>query len=615
MNLDWLSCELQKCNSIEKKIACLDQKVHVPAWARCDSTPIEALILRELVAMGQLVKGQDIAALIKDLEPVERFYQEMGGLVGYQALMLRHISGEGIEEEPQIYQCPTGRDLFECNSQVESWVADGIDALPHLAELYPVGGAADRLRLVDPVSQVPMPAACLQFQGKTLLEWLIEDLQAREYLYYQKHGRQVVTPIAMMTSSEKDNHAQILKLCEEKRWFGRPKSSFFLFCQPLVPVVNRQGNWVMGGAGRLLLKPGGHGAIWKLAKDQGVFQWLKGQGRHQILVRQINNPIAGADYGLLAFSGIGWREKKAFGFASCQRQIHAAEGMNVLVQQGERQCLTSVEYCDFTRKGIEDVPMEEGSIYSKFPSNTNVLFADIDAISSAVDRMPLPGMIVNFKKIAFVNAEGELKEEEMARLESTMQNIADVFDASQAFLTYHHRRKTISTIKKEWDQVSPPLETAEGCLWDMYCNAHELLETYCQFSLPPLASFGEGPRFQMSYHPSLGPIYATIGRKLRRGRLAEGSTLCLKIAQLDAEDLDVSGHLTIEAVCPMGHLDEEGKLCYSDRGGACVLRRVRVAGRCEIILHEGSSFEAVDVEFASDVRIEVLKGEHLRISR
>ena len=35
------------------------------------------------------------------------------------------------------------------------------------------------------------------------------------------------------------------------------------------------------------MKPGGHGVIWKLMIDAGVFDWLASQGREAAIVRQI----------------------------------------------------------------------------------------------------------------------------------------------------------------------------------------------------------------------------------------------------------------------------------------------------------------------------------------
>lgn len=54
--------------------------------------------------------------------------------------------------------------------------------LPDLGEIYPLGGSADRLGLVDPVTGECLPAAMLPYCGRTLLEGLIRDLQVY-YLY------------------------------------------------------------------------------------------------------------------------------------------------------------------------------------------------------------------------------------------------------------------------------------------------------------------------------------------------------------------------------------------------------------------------------------------------
>jgi hypothetical protein len=53
--------------------------------------------------------------------------------------------------------------------------------------------------------------------------------QAREYLYWQLTGRQVTTPLAVMTSDAKGNHARITRVMERNGWFGRDPASFKLF--------------------------------------------------------------------------------------------------------------------------------------------------------------------------------------------------------------------------------------------------------------------------------------------------------------------------------------------------------------------------------------------------
>lgn len=98
----------------------------------------------------------------------------------------------------------------------------------------------------------------------------------------------------------------MLNLLSQLDYFGRGRSAFRLFCQPLVPVVSAEdGTWPTPDPLEPIMKPGGHGVIWKLMLDCNVFAWLKGLGRKAAVVRQISNPLAGTDTTLLALAGAG----------------------------------------------------------------------------------------------------------------------------------------------------------------------------------------------------------------------------------------------------------------------------------------------------------------------
>ncbi len=647
--LESLTLQLKQCTAAQGRLAVLDQDPVVSTFLSRRSflntciaglSSEGSLVMKSLVAIEQaervtegfdaLTLEEGLRSLIAQLLPVERFYSEVGGIVGYQSIMLRFLLKADIFQEPHLYHRPQGLDLTQETEEVRKSVLEGILSLPLMAEIYPIGGAADRLRLCDPITKVALPAAKLPFFGKTLLEGLIIDLQAREYLHYKLFSRQVTVPVAMMTSQEKDNHSQILSVCQELNWFNRSSSSFAFFSQSGVPVMDTSGNWCILAPCKLLLKPGGHGVMWKMAKDQGVFDWLTRLNRKKLLVRQINNPIAGCDHGLLALTGIGCSQNKVFGFASCPRQVKSAEGVNVLIEKRKGYCLTNIEYCDFAECGIEDVPVEQESSYSLFPSNTNILFADIENVLRVIEDHPIPGLIVNVKKTSYQDEKGEMQERAIARLESTMQNIADYFvgKSAPAFLTYNERRKTISTTKREFQLGSSLLETPEGCYLDFLHNAHELLSKYCHFSMPPFFESEKGPSFHFTYHPALGPLYGVIAQKLRGGRIKEGSECQLNISEIDVEKLGVEGSLRIQAENIMGHCDEAGVLIYSERVGRCILKNVIVRNKgvnhdvcnlfwkneiarlesCEIILQGTSEFIAENVILEGNMRIEVPSG-------
>jgi hypothetical protein len=358
-----------------------------------------------------------------------------------------------------------------------------------------------------------------------------------------------------------------------------------------------------------VLKPGGHGAIWKLARDEGIFRWLEQWGRKKILVRQINNPIAGLDYGLLAFCGIGCKKEMHFGFASCPRLLQAAEGVNVLVEREKRVVLTNIEYCDFAKFGIEDLPLKKGEPYSRFSSNTNILFADLQAVSDAVDACPFPGLLINLKNGSYTTANGERVEEPMARLESTMQNIADVFveeresalATKRTFITYNRRHKTISTAKKAFVPGRPWQETPENCFFDLLTANRELL-LECGFQLPPLRTLEEyleqGPEFLFLYHPNLGPLYSSIRKKLCGGALALGSELLLEMADFQAVNLNVQGSLQVVA---------------EDSRSQCVLENVTIENQ-GVDWGRSRPFWKMELDRRETIQI-ILKGQSRLIAR
>ncbi len=574
---------------------------------------LEAIVKASLRLINQEEKS------LNDLLAVEQFYSEMGGIVGYHSLMLDNLLSLDKKEESAgiSYRLPPWTDITEETPEVRSLIVEGLRHLPEMAEIYPAGGAADRLRLQDEKTGEFLPGAQLMFKGKTLLASLIDDVSAREYLYYKLFGKQVTTPLALMTSLEKNNHSRLLGICEENGWFGRPRDSFRFFCQPMVPTMNAQGKWLSTGASQLFMKPGGHGVIWKLARDEKVFDWLYSLGRTKTLVRQINNPIAGVDYGLLAFSGAGWRSGKAFGFGCCPRLPNAAEGMDVIKKQGGKEVLTNIEYCHFQKVTVKDG--------EKFPANTNLLFADLKAVEEVVSNTPIPGVLINLKKTQIIDENNQAREEEVARLESTMQNLGDYIPADNSFVTLQKRHKTIAAIKRRYKPGASLLETPEGSFLDVLKNGRELLTERCHFEVPPL---NETPSFIFLYHPSLGPLYSVISQKLRGGRLAEGAELQITLAELNAEELDVEGSLLIHAESPMGHTDPTGKVVYSKQTGKCTLKNVKVRNQgidpsapnllwkneiarkeaCEIRIEGDGEFYAENLTLSGPVHVVVYAG-------
>lgn len=673
-DLKSLSSHLQTAVSISEKIAILNEWEDVKSYFSQKnpflsiSLSLEAeYVVKAIVAIGQgpivfnmngVEKNYEepLNTLVNQLIEIENFYIQLGGIVGYYLTFLDLIkeAKQSTKDKNCVYLHPEGVRIDQKNHFLNSILKKGLENLPMTAEIYPVGGAGDRLNLKDEKTDTPLPSAILEFNGRSLIEELIRDLQAREYLYFKLFGEQLSTPIGLMTSEEKNNHQHILDICHRCQWFGKSPKSFFIFRQPLVPVITINGDWSLSAPLKLNLKPGGHGVIWKLAKDKGLFDWLNRQGYKKSLIRQINNPIAGIDDSLVALIGLGTEGNRAMGFVSCERLLNTAEGTNVLIEVKQKEnfsyCITNIEYTEFSKKGIADSPTKPGSLYSAFPSNTNILFVDIASIIDALKICDIPGKLINLKtKVPFRDAQGNVTQIEGGRLESTMQNIADFFVDTfpkeltkekikqdlRTFIAFNERKKTISTTKVSYHPGESPIGTPEQAYYDVLLNNRELFAA-CSFALPSLNAIEEylenGPSFNISYHPALGPFYSIIQQKIRKGRLNNGSELILEIAEVDIHDLDINGSVIITAKEPLGYKDANGILKYG-RESRCRLHHIVVNNKginyhsdnifwknhiqrketLKIILNEGAEFFAENVVFSGSYVYEVPAFHSLKV--
>lgn len=610
--VDWLKNQhkkltylLQQCNQFsqqEKKISFLYSLVEIKNFFSKQNNlkkNIEALsrqdqlIFLYFIASGQAVRlfpevssdhieTQKLNNVLPTLRDLENFYSMIGGILGYQITILKLLLDESAHIEYDLFP-PEGIDISQCSSEVNSYIIEGVMQQNIFAEIYPIGGIGDRFKCSSLSAETSVPTARVPFLGRTLLEGLIRDLQGREYLYYLITDKQLITPIILMTSEE-DNHSHIFNICREKQFFGRTKEKIFFLSQPLVPTFTKWGHWCLKNEITFLCKPGGHGAIWKLALDSGGFSWLQKMGRKKILIRQINNPIAGCDYGILAFAGIGAYKDASFGFASCLRQIKTKEGVNVVKYSPrlQKSILSCIEYCDFEKYQMSDIAVNPSSIYSSFPSNTNIIFGDIATLRIATRQMPYPNFIINFKEDIHFSQEKTLVTEKIARLESTMQHISEapiIVNSNTTYLTLHDRKKTISAVKRYQQEAEDSLETVEGGFSDLLHNNLLLLQNHCNWKLE--FNLCENLNFFPTiflYHPALGPLYSIISQKLTSGIFYKKSELQLEIAEIFMNKISIEGSLIIKAKNIMGHWKDK-KLIFSSKVGKCIFQNVQIKNK------------------------------------
>ncbi|XWS65818.1 hypothetical protein CRYUN_Cryun05aG0146300 [Craigia yunnanensis] len=394
---------------------------------------------------------------------------------------------------------PTGCDLsqnIEYASQAALW---GVEGLPDLGQIYPLGGSADRLDLVDPDTGECLPAAMLPYCRRTLLEGLIRDLQLC--------GKRCITPVAIMTSSTKNNHEHIASLCERLGWFGRGRLSFQLFEQPLVPAVSAEdGQWLIRKPFVPVYKPGDHDVIWKLAYDKGIFQWFYDHGRKGATVRQVRN------WGLLPASGTQGLQKESM-FELRRRTLmgsghmvcHALSTLSLISLESQADLLHLIE----------------------FPANTNILYVDLPSAelvaSTRSERSQLYiRIILETSTVSLV-----------AGWSALYKGVEDKLDT---FIVYNKRRRVTSSAKKKRKHADMSLhQTPDGSLLDIMRNAYDLL-SQCDIDLPEVEEndkyVDSGPPFLIFFHPALGPLWEVTRQKNDLNFLVNSSMVFISISGL-----------------------------------------------------------------------------------
>ncbi len=580
-----------KSQSLVKLSAVQSFKDHYPEVYSTIETlePQFREVLFKAILLGQehiIIAKQSPAYLnnlAEKLLEMDQFYLTLGGILGYQA-SIEELIAEKSDSQVYDIEPPEKYDLQDEGVTLDQYIIEGLQRQSELCEIWPCGGAADRLGLKDSKTEREYPAACFSFSGWTLLERLVRDLEAREYLYNKCFGLKVQIPIVIMTSLEKNNYEEISAICEENQWFGRSPKLVRIVIQPSVPTFDRQGKWICDEKGEMIFRPGGHGVLWRLLEKSRSFEFLKELGVTKGVVRQINNPVAGLDSGILALVGYGLIHQKKFGFTSCPRVSQMHEGVNVVKifkdqNQKERRAISNIEYCDFS--ALEKVDCEKS-----FPANANTLFVDLACVQAAQRRHPFPGLILNFKTKRDNRAS--------ARLESTMQNISDsiqMIEENSVFVTYNKREKTLSAIKRQKQGEEDDLrETPESAFFAMMKEAHGLLES-CGMALPKWDH--KTPPIYFSYHPALGPLYSIIRQKIRGGQMTRGSLLNLEIAEIFLENVRLDGSLRIETSYVM------------HQSASCALSNVQVQGEVDISLGRNAHLVAENVVILEPFHIKV----------
>jgi len=380
-----------------------------------------------------------------------------------------------------------------------------------------------------------------------------------------------------MTSYEKDNHQKMLIFLDENHYFGRSKESFIIEPQPLVPLISEKKEFVFSEKMTLMMKPFGHGALWPLLLTHHFFEHFKKLGKTKAFIRQVNNPIAGIDDGLMRFLSHCLQKKVFWGFATCEKKVGSEEGMIVEKKEKDQLRIVNIEYTDFQKEGIQEKGVD-GSDISIYPANTNLLFVDLNYMQLVIQEHPFAKMILNMKTEIVVNGE----KYKAGRLELLMQGLADYLNKEQVLVTKNYREKTIAPTKRLKPKDGSYSDTPLAAYYLFQKNYHFLLEE-CGFKIPQLRAFESYIQKDMplhiDLHASLGPMFSAICKKIANGSMKLFSELQLQLSDARIDQMDLDGSFVVIATDPFGKKNLEKNIYYSNNTGRLIMENVKIENK------------------------------------
>ena len=239
-----------------------------------------------------------------------------------------------------------------------------------------------------------------------------------------------LVPLCIMTSG--DTHERTVRLLESNNYFGAAEGQITIVKQEKVPaLVDNSAKFAVDETGfRLLTKPHGHGDVHILLHSSGVARrWLDDGVEFLVFFQDTNAIVIRA---VLAAVGVSKMRGFALNSLTVPRRPGEPVGGICKLSRADGSGLTiNVEYNQLdpllrATTGSGDIAAE-GSTFSAYPGNINVLIFQASAYTAALDSSG--GSIPEFVNPKYAD-EAKERFKKPTRLECMMQDFPKLFDAS-----------------------------------------------------------------------------------------------------------------------------------------------------------------------------------------
>jgi UDP-N-acetylglucosamine/UDP-N-acetylgalactosamine diphosphorylase len=184
-----------------------------------------------------------------------------------------------------------------CDIPTEEGIGIGKEAVSKgkVGVIILAGGRASRLGCNHPKGMFPISI----IKNKTLFQIICEKIIAAE----KQYGHELMC--SFMVSPQCID--EITKYFDDNNNFGLQDTQLTFFSQPLVPVSDANGKWMIDQNKSIVTSPDGNGSIFSSFYDSEIFQQFLDKGVETLHVLPIDNPLADP----FDISLIGYHKKKS----------------------------------------------------------------------------------------------------------------------------------------------------------------------------------------------------------------------------------------------------------------------------------------------------------------
>ena len=252
------------------------------------------------------------------------------------------------------------------------------------------GGQGTRLGFEHPKGMFPIGPV----SGRTLFQIHVERILAAS----RRYGVRI--PFMLMTSPA--THDETVAFFAENKNFGLADDDLVIFCQGTMPAVDMEtGRVLLAEPGRLALSPDGHGGTLAALERSGALAKIQERGIRHLFYFQVDNPLVAI--GDPEFLGYHLLSEAEMSTQVVAKQDPMERVGNVVEVDGR---LMVIEYSDLP----DDVAQRraaDGSL-DVWAGSIAVHVFDVDFLARSVDQADALPFHIARKKVAYVDADGQL---------------------------------------------------------------------------------------------------------------------------------------------------------------------------------------------------------------